>query len=223
MSHGFELEAPRVEAPALPGPAGALDRAIRAVNHLVMILGGVASRDKQMLAPEDAKGMKIRGGSREMDLVLKAAGAATLNLPSNESYAALQTGACDALITSSTSLISFRLEELAKHLTSGRGKFYWFMMEPLMMSKVLFDKLPKDQQEAIMAVGSDLEAFGTTGAKADDEQVEKVFAKAGAKVQTLDDATLGKWRDIARETAWKDYAGKNANCAELLKLAEQVS
>jgi len=42
VSHGFELEAPRVEAPALPGPAGALDRAIRAVNHLVMILGGVA-------------------------------------------------------------------------------------------------------------------------------------------------------------------------------------
>src|SRR5215204_1407562 len=28
-------------------------------------------------------------------------------------------GAC------ATSLISFRLEELAKHLTSGRGKFYW--------------------------------------------------------------------------------------------------
>ena len=42
MSHGFELEAPRVEAPALPGPAGALDRGLRAVNHLVMILGGVA-------------------------------------------------------------------------------------------------------------------------------------------------------------------------------------
>ena len=42
MSHGFELEAPRVEAPALPGPAGFLDRAIRAVNGIVMILGGVA-------------------------------------------------------------------------------------------------------------------------------------------------------------------------------------
>jgi TRAP-type C4-dicarboxylate transport system permease small subunit len=42
VSHGFELEAPRVEAPALPGPAGFLDRALRAVNHAVMILGGVA-------------------------------------------------------------------------------------------------------------------------------------------------------------------------------------
>jgi TRAP-type C4-dicarboxylate transport system permease small subunit len=42
VSHGFELEAPRVEAPALPGPAGILERAIRAINQLVMILGGVA-------------------------------------------------------------------------------------------------------------------------------------------------------------------------------------
>jgi TRAP-type transport system periplasmic protein len=32
-----------------------------------------------------------------------------------------------------------------------------------MMSKSIFDKLPKDQQEAIMAVGDDLEAFGTVG------------------------------------------------------------
>ena len=37
--------------------------------------GGVASRDKPILAPEDAKGMKVRGGSREMDMMFKAAGA----------------------------------------------------------------------------------------------------------------------------------------------------
>jgi TRAP-type C4-dicarboxylate transport system permease small subunit len=42
VSHGFELEAPRVDAPTLPGPAGILERAIRAINQLVMILGGVA-------------------------------------------------------------------------------------------------------------------------------------------------------------------------------------
>ena len=46
---------------------------------------------------------------------------------------ALQTGACDAGITSSTSLISFRLEEVAKSLTSGAGASYWFMLEPLMI------------------------------------------------------------------------------------------
>jgi TRAP-type C4-dicarboxylate transport system substrate-binding protein len=66
--------------------------------------GGVASRSKPIVAPEDCKGLKVRGGSREMDMVLQTAGAAVLSVPSNELYAAMQTGACDAGITSSTSL-----------------------------------------------------------------------------------------------------------------------
>jgi TRAP-type C4-dicarboxylate transport system substrate-binding protein len=70
--------------------------------------GGVASRSRPLISPADAKGLKVRGGSREMDMVLQSAGAAVLSLPSNEIYAAMQTGACDAGITSSTSLISFR-------------------------------------------------------------------------------------------------------------------
>src|SRR5439155_586775 len=90
--------------------------------------GGVASRTKPIVSPEDAKGLKVRGGSREMDMVLQTAGAAVLSVPSNELYAAMQTGACDAGITSSTSLISFRLEEVAKCLTSGADASYWFMM-----------------------------------------------------------------------------------------------
>ena len=106
--------------------------------------GGVASRSRPIVAPEDAKGLKVRGGSREMDMVLQTAGAAVLSVPSNELYAAMQTGACDAGITSSTSLISFRLEEVAKSLTSGAGASYWFMLEPLMMSKAIFDKLAQE-------------------------------------------------------------------------------
>src|SRR6516165_3516897 len=162
------------------------------------------------------------GASREMDMVLQAAGATTLSTPSNELYAAMQTGACDAAITSSTSLISFRLEEVAKSLTTGRGKSYWFMLEPLIMSKQIFDALPKDQQDIIMALGVEMEKFGTTEAMADDQKVADVYAKKGAKVSDLDEATVDKWRAIARDTAWKDYAQKTALSAELLKLAENI-
>jgi TRAP-type C4-dicarboxylate transport system substrate-binding protein len=185
--------------------------------------GGVASRSRPLVVPDDAKGLKVRGGSREMDMVLQRAGAAVLSVPSNELYAAMQTGACDAGITSSTSLISFRLEEVAKSLTSGAGASYWFMLEPLLMSKSIFDKLPKNQQDIIRAVGTELEAFGRKGAQDDDIEVAKVYEKAGAKVSPLDVATVGKWRDIARDTAWKDYAGKTAAAANLLKLAIDVS
>src|SRR5437868_3620252 len=144
--------------------------------------GGVVSREKSIVNPEDAKGLKVRGGSREMDMVLKAVGAAVLTTPSNEIYAAMQTGACDAAITSSTSLISFRLEEVSKSLTTGRGKSYWFMLEPLIMSKQIFDALTKSQQDAIMALGAELEEFGTKEAMADDQKVADVYAKKGAKV-----------------------------------------
>jgi TRAP-type C4-dicarboxylate transport system substrate-binding protein len=135
----------------------------------------------------------------------------------------MQTGACDAGITSSTSLISFRLEEVAKHLTSGAGQSYWFMLEPLLMSKTIFDALPKKHQDLIMTVGAELEAFGRKGAQDDDLEVAKVYEKAGAKVSVLDAATVAKWRDIARNTAWKDYSGKTATSANLMKLATDVS
>ena len=184
--------------------------------------GGTASRAKPLVAPEDAKGMKVRGGSREMDMVLKESGASVLSLPSNEIYAAMQTGAMDAAMTSSTSLISFRLEEVSKHLTTGRGKAFWFMCEPLMMSKQIFDALPKDQRDIIMAIGDELEAFGTAGAKTDDESVAGVYLKAGAKVYDLDAATVKKWQDVARRTAWKDYADRSETCAKLLKAAEKL-
>jgi len=183
--------------------------------------GGVASRAKPLVTPDDAKGMKVRGGSREMDMMFKEAGASVLSLPSNEIYAAMQTGAMDAALTSSTSLISFRLEEVSKNLTSGRGKSYWFMFEPLMMSKQIFDKLPKAQQDAIMAVGAEMEKFAVESAKADDIAVASVYVKAGAKVYDLDDAALAKWQVLAKPV-WKDYADKNENCAKLLAAAQKL-
>ena len=185
--------------------------------------GGVASRVRPLLTPDDAKGLKVRGGSREMDMMLKAAGASVITLPPNEIYAAMQTGAMDAAMTSSTSFISFKLEEIAKHLTTGRNKTYWFMLEPLIISKEVFTKLPKAQQDVVMAVGAELEAFGQEAARADDKAVAEIYAKAGAKVYDIDEAVLKKWQVIARETAWKDFAEKSESCAALLKAAQKLA
>jgi TRAP-type C4-dicarboxylate transport system substrate-binding protein len=184
--------------------------------------GGVASRGKPIVDPSDAKGMKVRGGSREMDLILKEAGAAVVTLPSNEIYAAMQTGAMDAAMTSSTSFISFRLEEVAKSLTTGRDKAYWYMFEPLMISKTVFERLSKEQQAIVMSVGADMEQFAMKAAQADDIAVAAQYQKAGAKVVDLNAAVVKKWQDIAKATAWKDFAGRNANCANLLALAEKL-
>jgi TRAP-type C4-dicarboxylate transport system substrate-binding protein len=185
--------------------------------------GGIVSRNAPIVNPDDVKGLKIRGGSREMDLMLKGAGGIISSVPSNEIYPAMQTGTLDAAVTSSTSLISFRLEEIAKALTTGRGKSFWYMLEPLIMSKSVYDSLPASQQKIIDAVGLELESFAIKMAKEDDEEVAKVYKKTGAKVSDLDDAVIARWKKVAQETAWTDFSARSAECDRFLKMALAVS
>lgn len=185
--------------------------------------GGIASRGNPVVAPADARGLKFRGGSREMDLMLKEAGAIISSVPSNEIYAAMQTGSLDAALTSSTSLISFRLEEVSKGLTTGRGKSFWYMLEPLIISKSVYDSLTPAQQKAVTDVGQELEIFATASAKADDEAVAAVYKKAGAKIADMDDAVIAQWRKIAEAAAWPDFSKRNAECERFLKMAKAVA
>ena len=90
------------------------------------------------------------------------------------------------------------------------------------MSKQIFDALPKDQRDALMAAGAEMEKFGMEAAKDDDKTAALAYARAGSKVVDLDAAIVEKWRVIARQTAWKDYSEKNPTCAALLAAAEKL-
>ena len=155
--------------------------------------------------------------------MLGAAGGIVSSVSSAEIYANMQTGTLDAAITSSTSLISYRLDELAKNLTTGRGKSFWYMLEPLLMSKSVYDGLSADAKKAITDVGESMQAFGLAEAKKDDEQIAGIYIKAGVKVADMDSAAIDRWRKIAEAEAWTDFAGRNADCARFLKLAQGVS
>ena len=198
------------------------DKGIKMISW-VWQAGGAAGRGKPVSSPDDVKGIKIRGGSREMDLMFTAAGAQVSTMSSNEIYIGMQTGSLDAAVTSSTSLISFRLEELAKSLTTARKGSFWFMLEPLMMSKAIFDSLPADQQKAILDVGAEMESWGMAESQKDDQEVAKVYAAKGVQVADFSDADLAAWRKIAEDSAWKDFAAKSTESADLLKLARAVA
>ena len=184
--------------------------------------GGIASKTNPIVSPDDAKGMKVRGGSKEMDLMIKGAGGAVTNVPSNEIYSAMNSGVLDAALTSSTSLITFRLSENSKAVTTARNKAIWFMLEPLVISKDTWSKLTPDQQKIMTEVGASLESFAKESAQADDRAMADVFAKAGAKVVDMDEASFMKWQAIAKETAYKDFAGNVKNGQQLLDMAMAV-
>jgi TRAP-type C4-dicarboxylate transport system substrate-binding protein len=184
--------------------------------------GGIASRVGAIVDPEDVKGVKVRGGSREFDLMFKSAGGIVSSVPSNEIQSAMETGALDAAVTSSTSLLSFHLEDISKHLTTGRGQSFWFMFEPLLISKTVFDGLTPHHQAIMTEVGESLVTFGLASAKADDAVIAEVFAAKGAKIHDMGEATIDRWRSIAIGTSWRDFAARSPACARFLSLAQDI-
>jgi len=184
--------------------------------------GGIASNSKPVVSPDDAKGLKIRGGDRTMELALKEAGASVVSLPSSEIYTGMSSGVLDAAMTSSTSLISYRLYEQSKFVTSARNRTIWFMFEPLLISKETWNKLTPAQQTIFTEVGASLEKFAIDAAKADDQKLAEVYTKAGVKVVDMDEATFNRWREIAQKSAYKDFAEKAPNGQALLDMALAV-
>ena len=184
--------------------------------------GGIASRDKPIVAPDDVKGLKVRGGDKTMDLMIKGAGGSATNLPSSEIYSAMSTGVLDAALTSSTSLISYRLNETAKAVTTARDKSFWFMFEPLLISNTAWNSLTPKQQKVVMEVGASLEPFAMESAKKDDQRLAEVYAKSGAKVVDMDQAAFDKWLAIAKETSYKNFAANVKNGKQLLDMALSV-
>lgn len=184
--------------------------------------GGVASKDKAIDSPADVAGVKIRGAAKPLDLMLKGAGGSITNVPSSEIYNAMQTGVLDAAVTSSASLLSFRLYEVSKFITTPRKNTFWFMFEPLLMSNNTYNSLTPAQQKIVMEVGASLESFAMEESKKDDLRLAAVYTKEGAKASDINDADFAKWRELAKNTAWKDFAENTKNGPKLLEMALSV-
>jgi len=197
------------------------DKGIKIVTW-VWQAGGIVSHGNPIINPDDTKGLKIRGGDKTIDLMLQGAGGSATNMASSEIYSAMSTGVLDAAVTSSTSLISYRLYEVAKSVTTARDKSFWFMFEPLLISKASWDALTPAQQKVVMEVGTSLEPFAVAGAKKDDKLLAEVYAKAGNKVMDMDQAAFDKWLAIAKATSYKDFGDSVPNGKQLLDMALSV-
>lgn len=158
--------------------------------------------------PEDIKGKNMRSAGRAFEEMWAGAGASIASMPSNEVYTALQTGVLDATDTSTMSFVSFRLHEQLKCVTVPGETALWFMYEPVLMSKATFDKLTPDQQKALLAAGEKAEAYFVDAAKDVDAKMAKSFADAGVEVIELTPDEFNAWREIAKKTSYKTFAGK---------------
>lgn len=186
------------------------------------LAGGFASKKQCITSPESMKGQVTRAAGPAFEQMLVGAGASISSMPSSEIYTGLQTGVLDAANTSSGSFVSFRLYEQTTCLTAPGANALWFMYEPILMSKRSWDKLSKEQQDALLAAGKVAEDYFAAEAKGLDDAMIKVFKEAGVEVVEMSPEDYDAWLAIAKETSYKNFSENVPGGDELIAKALAV-
>lgn len=186
------------------------------------IMGSIGSKNKPILQPSDLKGFKVRGAGKPMEEMLRAGGAAITSMPSTEIYFALQTGTLNALTTTYSSFLSFRLYEVLDYLTISKGYGIFYAHHGILLANKTWNKLTADQQKALQAAGKEAEPYMLKLADGVLDKCADTFSKKGVKLPTLTEENFNKWLALAKKTSFKTYAKKVKNGQELLDLALSV-
>ena len=104
-------------------------------------------REAVVRKPEDLAGLKIRVAGATAAEVASALGATPVQMPINQVYNALQTGLIDGVITGSSTLSDFKLDEVAASYTFGAnlGRLSFYAV----MSQGKYDALSDEAKAAL--------------------------------------------------------------------------
>jgi len=145
------------------------------------------------------------------------AGASIVSIPSNEVYNALQTGVADATDTSTGSFVSFRIYEQVKCITAPGENALWFMYEPVLMSKKAFNKLDKQQQDALIKAGKKAQEYFAKEAEGLDDKMVKAFKDHKVEVVTLTPAEYDAWIKVAKESSYATFSKEVPDGKQLIE------
>ncbi len=186
------------------------------------LAGAFASKKNCITNPDSIQGQVTRAAGPAFEEMLAGAGASLSSMPSSEIYTGMQTGVLDAANTSSGSFVSYRLFEQVKCLTAPGENALWFMYEPILMSKRSWDKLNKEQQDALMAAGKKAEEYFVGQAMNLDQKMIDTFKEAGVEVVSMSPEDYQAWLAIAKDTSYKTFAEKVPNGQDLIEKALAV-
>ena len=184
--------------------------------------GGMASKNGCIIKPSDLKGAKFRAAGPTFASMWEAAGASIVSPPSNEIYNAFQSGVVGATDTSLGTFQSMRLYEVTDCLTAPGDNALWFMYEPVLMSKKSFDKLNKQQQDAVIKAGKNAQTYYEGKADEVNKAAIKAFEDHKVKVVTLSDADYQLWIDVAKKSSYAQFAKDVPNGQKLIDEALAV-
>ena len=176
---------------------------------------------------EDLRNMKVRGGSRVINIMLEQLGATPVGMPVPAVGEALSKGVISATTIPWEVVPALKVQQIVKNHTGFAGeKGLYTQTFAVAMNKASYDKLPADLKKVIDA-NSGIETAAMFGRAMDagDKEGLELARKAGNRIVTLDAAETERWKRTAGSvrTIWmKEVASKGIDGAKLAAEAEAL-
>ncbi|MGF1500803.1 MAG: TRAP transporter substrate-binding protein DctP [Paracoccaceae bacterium] len=186
------------------------------------LAGGFMGADRCITRPEDVAGLTMRAAGAAFEQMLTGAGAGIASMPSSRLYEAMEGGVINGANTSSSSFVSYRLYERGACFTPPGEYALWFMYQPLLMKRSVFESLTPAQQTAIRRAAADAEAYYLDEAKSQDANARAVFASAGVEIADMSYDDYVGWVGLAKMTSYETYLADDPEALRLLNMALAV-
>lgn len=165
---------------------------------------------------EDLNGKKINAPGPSANWV-KGTGAVAVAGTLQTYYNDIQTGVTEGALTFATGAFPAKLTEVAPHIT--KVNYGAQFAGALVMSKRVFDKLPKDAQKIVMEVGAEYDAKFAATLTATSATLMQKMVEGGAKVRELSPEERKQWAAVLPNVAlpWaKDLDSKGLPGTQVL-------
>ena len=175
--------------------------------------------------PSDLEGMKIRGGSRQVNSLLTHLGATPVGMPVPAVSEALSKGVIDGTTIPWEVTASLKVSELVENHTEFSGAALYTITFVLAMNKEKYESLPDDLKK-VVDDNSGLEfSIFAGGTQADsDGPAREIAEDLGNNIITLSEEDTAEWRTAAQPVydEWiADMKSKGIDGEALIKEAQE--
>jgi len=235
---------PKTEAFELPFSSGLAEPASRAFQEFVEKHAMDEFKDVKVIAVhlhgpglihskdpvtklDDMKGMKVRGGSRIVNIMLEQLGATPVGMPVPAVSEALSKGVISATTIPWEVTPALKVQQLVKNHTGFAGEQGLYTQTFVVaMNKSAYDKLPADLKKVIDAnSGANTAAMFGRAMDEGDKVGLGIAQKAGNRIIMLDAVETQTWRRTAaavRGIWYKEVAAKGIDGPKLAAEAEAL-
>ena len=160
---------------------------------------GMLHVNKEVKTPADMEGLKIRGGSRMVNILLEKMGATPVGMPVPAVPEGLSKGVIDGTTIPWEVTAALKVPELVANHTEFEGNALYTLTFVLAMNKARYESLPADLQKVIDD-NSGLEfSIFAGGTQSDaDGPARQLAVDRGNNIVTVSGADLQAWRDVSQ-------------------------